>query len=62
MEEKFDYIINSAGGIKDNFIFLCSFDLKTEINEYKGIKVRYSNLLQKETIIYMPSPFWNDYT
>ena len=41
----------------DNFVFVCSIDLKCAKKEYKGYKIYFDKLLKGDMIYFMPNPY-----
>jgi hypothetical protein len=58
LTKQLDKIFLQIGSIIDGYEFYCSKDFKSNLKEYKGIKITYLNLLPKNSIYYCPTIYF----
>jgi hypothetical protein len=49
----FDQVLEKTNGGVENYAFYCSSSFNQRLKEYKGIKIFYSDLIQKGIVYYM---------
>ena len=60
MENELDKLLLKSNGIIEGYEFYCSKDYECDLKEYKGIKIRYWNIMPKNTIYYALSMYFNE--
>ena len=56
----FDGILEKSNGIKEGYDFYCSTSITERIEEYKGIKVYYWNIIPNDLIYYCKTMYIDD--
>jgi hypothetical protein len=60
LKEIFERMLEKSNGIVDGFDFYCSTSIKERLEDYKGIKVYYWNIIPDGEIYYCQTMYIKD--